>query len=98
MPARPCLNIVWSSASRTLIFLVGSGALSIPYHYPSATAPLGSIAPFLAIEHLPTLYSPECVERLYEKGWRASEVQVLMAKNSEKGISLCLLVVSWSLL
>src|SRR5215217_8812792 len=36
--------------------------------------------------------------RLYEKGWRASQVQVLMAKNSEKSISLCSLVGLWSLL
>ena len=43
-------------------------------------------------------YSPNLVERLYEKGWRASEVQVLMAKNSEKSISLCSLVGLWSLL
>src|SRR5215216_6127469 len=38
------------------------------------------------------------LRRLYEKGWRASQVQVLMAKNSEKSISLCSLVGLWSLL
>src|SRR5829696_9805448 len=59
MVARPCLNIVWSSASKTLIFLaVSSGALSIPYHYPSARPQLGSIAPLLPIGHLRTLIHP----------------------------------------
>src|SRR5215216_1771552 len=43
-------------------------------------------------------YSSNLVERLYEIGWRASQVQVLMAKNSEKSISLCSLVGLWSLL
>ena len=44
MVARPCLNIVWSSASKTLICLVGSGALSIPYHYTFRIPLLSGIA------------------------------------------------------
>src|SRR5215204_5588076 len=67
MVARPCLNIVWSSASRTLIFLAVSGALSISYYSPSATDPVGqySASPRYRVSVYP--YSPECVEEEFSE-------------------------------
>jgi hypothetical protein len=77
MVARPCLNIVWSSASKTLIFLaVSSGALSIPYHYPSATARVGQYSASASHRVSAYPYSPECVEGEFSElpMWGVSEV------------------------
>src|SRR5829696_7347121 len=62
MVARPCLNIVWSSASKTLIFLAVSGALSITYYSPSATAPVGQYSASARHRASTYPYSPWCVE------------------------------------